>query len=80
MAFVCDTTQILLVGRVLGEEECGRREKGKKVKLNLWKHSWLAGRRKFLCLCGSSGLDLHFPSRAHLFFIGLYFKNVSIMN
>lgn len=60
----------------LGEEE----EKGKKVKLNRRKHSWLARRRKFLFAC-AVGLPLTWVFlRAHLFLIGLYFKNVSIMN
>lgn len=40
-----------LVGRALGEEECANEEKGKKVKLHLWKHSWLARRRKSLFAC-----------------------------
>lgn len=45
------SVQAPLVGRVLEAEVCGSKEKGKKVKLNLWKHSWLARRRKFLFAC-----------------------------
>lgn len=41
--------QVSLVGKV-GEEEERNEEKGKKVKLNLRKHAWLARRRKFVYL------------------------------
>ena len=52
----------------LGEEVCGSEEKGKKVKLNPWKHSWLARRRKFLFAC-VVGLPLtRILLKGHIFF------------
>lgn len=60
--------QTPLVGRVLGGEEWTSEEKGKKVKLNLRRHSWLARRWKFLFAC-VVGLPLTCIFRkGHIFF------------